>query len=145
MSYPRVSSIKTVQASFDGYFLGGVDRLISLMETSWIQSHALFSQFPSLETLLDRAAVNKTVFKIKYDFVKEPIPRTAFQGMWSKFYEDELGKYASITLVPYGWYSTEWNSIPTSSWQHIQNLIQYWASRIGKFGIWEVLNSKLDN
>ncbi|XWS37793.1 hypothetical protein CRYUN_Cryun19dG0075800 [Craigia yunnanensis] len=110
--------MKTIQASFSALFLGGVDKLVSLMEnsfpelglvkqdcieTSWIQSLLYFGQLPSerLEILLDRAAVSKTLFKVKSDYVKEPIPKIAFEGMWPKFYEEE-GKYAAITLVPYG-------------------------------------------
>ena len=73
------------------------------IEMSWIQSLLYFGQLPSerLEILLDRAAVNKTLFKVKSDYVKEPIPKIAFEGMWPKFYEEE-GKYAAIILIPYG-------------------------------------------
>ncbi|XWS50560.1 hypothetical protein CRYUN_Cryun12cG0097200 [Craigia yunnanensis] len=109
---------KTIQASFSALFLGRVDNLLSLMEKrfpelgvvkqdcvemSWIQSLLYFFQFPTerLEILLDRTAVSKTFFKVKSDYVKEPIPKIVFEGMWPKFYEEE-GNSAIILLVPYG-------------------------------------------
>ncbi|KAK6233695.1 hypothetical protein QUC31_006101 [Theobroma cacao] len=108
----------TIQAAFTALFLGGVDNLISLMEIrfpelgvvkqdciemSWIQSLLYLDQFPieRPEILLDRTAVNKTLFKVKSDYVKEPIPKIVFEGMWQKFYEEE-GKYGIIFLIPYG-------------------------------------------
>ncbi|XVE64194.1 hypothetical protein DITRI_Ditri07aG0082100 [Diplodiscus trichospermus] len=109
---------ETIQASFNALFLGRVDKLISLMENrfpelgivkqdciemSWIQSILAANQFPTdrLDILLDRAAFNKTFFKIKSDYVKEPIPKVGFERMWQKFYEEE-GRNATILLVPYG-------------------------------------------
>ncbi|XP_022737964.1 berberine bridge enzyme-like 18 [Durio zibethinus] len=107
---------KTIQASFAALFLGGVDKLISLMEKrfpelglvkqdciemSWIQSLLYFGQLPTEEILLDRAAVNKTFFKVKSDYVKEPIPKAVFEEVWPKFYEEE-GNYGIILLIPYG-------------------------------------------
>ncbi|XP_022734734.1 berberine bridge enzyme-like 18 [Durio zibethinus] len=109
---------KTIQASFSALFLGRVDKLVSLMEKgfpelglvkqdctemSWIQSAAYFGQIPieRLEVLLDRTAVSKSYFKGKSDYVQEPIPKIAIEGMWPRFYEEE-GTYASINLVPFG-------------------------------------------
>ncbi|XVE64193.1 hypothetical protein DITRI_Ditri07aG0082000 [Diplodiscus trichospermus] len=109
---------ETIQASFIGFFLGRVDKLISLMENrfpelgmvkqdcielSWIQSILAANQIPidRLDILLDRAAVNKTFFKTKSDYVKKPIPKIGFERMWQKFYEEE-GRYGGILLVPYG-------------------------------------------
>ncbi|EOY23139.1 FAD-binding Berberine family protein [Theobroma cacao] len=108
----------TIQAVFAALFLGGVDNLVSLMEKrfpelgvvkqdciemSCIESFLYFGQFPleRLEILLDRTAVNKTLFKVKSDYVKEPIPKIVFEGMWQRFYEEE-GKYGVIILIPYG-------------------------------------------
>ncbi|WRX18495.1 FAD linked oxidase [Theobroma cacao] len=108
----------TIQAVFTALFLGGVDNLVSLMEKrfpelgvvkqdciemSCIESFLYFGQFPleRLEILLDRTAVNKTLFKVKSDYVKEPIPKIVFEGMWQRFYEEE-GKYGVIILIPYG-------------------------------------------
>ncbi|XWS50554.1 hypothetical protein CRYUN_Cryun12cG0096600 [Craigia yunnanensis] len=109
---------KTIQASFSALFLGRVDNLLSLMEKrfpelglvkqdciemSWIQSVLYFGQFPieNSEILLDRTAVSKSFFKVKADYVKEPIPKIVFEGMPRRFYEEE-GRYASINLIPYG-------------------------------------------
>ncbi|XVF09831.1 hypothetical protein REPUB_Repub07fG0130600 [Reevesia pubescens] len=109
---------KTIQASFNALFLGRVDKLISLMEKtfpelglvkqdctemSWIQSVLHFGQFPleNSEILLDRTAVSKSFFKVKADYVREPIPKIVFEGMWQRFYEEE-GTYASINLIPFG-------------------------------------------
>ncbi|XWS50557.1 hypothetical protein CRYUN_Cryun12cG0096900 [Craigia yunnanensis] len=109
---------KTIQASFSALFLGKVDNLLSLMEKrfpelglvkqdcfemSWIQSVLYFGQFPieNSEILLDRTAVSKSFFKVKADYVTEPIPKIVFEGMLRRFYEEE-GRYASINLIPYG-------------------------------------------
>ncbi|KAE8698165.1 Tetrahydrocannabinolic acid synthase [Hibiscus syriacus] len=109
---------ETVQASFTGMFLGPVDELISLtgtrfpelglakqdcIETSWIQG-LYMGQFPNntLENLLNRTEANKSSFKIKSDYVKEPIPKSVFQEIWPKYFNKEEGRYGLITLIPYG-------------------------------------------
>ncbi|KAH9750683.1 Berberine bridge enzyme-like 18 [Citrus sinensis] len=113
---------------FSSLFLGGVDRLLPLMqesfpelglrkddctEMSWIESvHNLagFDKGQSLDLLLDRNArsnglvvksTTKSPFKAKADYVKQPIPENAFEGIYDKFYEEE-GETAFIVLVPYG-------------------------------------------
>ncbi|MBA0621887.1 hypothetical protein Godav_007470, partial [Gossypium davidsonii] len=109
----------TIQASFTSVFLGSIEELIPLMEEkfpelglvkedclemSWAESN-LYSflyvlRSPS-ETLLNRnqkSSISKTFFKAKSDFVKQPIPESAFEGLWSKFYEDEA-KSASMLFV----------------------------------------------
>ncbi|KAK8595664.1 hypothetical protein V6N12_064178 [Hibiscus sabdariffa] len=105
---------ETIQATFSGMFLGRVDELISLMETSfpelglvkqdctetsWIQG-----LFPNntLESLLNRTAVDKTSFKTKSDYVKEPIPESVFAEIWPRYFNEEEGRYGSIVLIPYG-------------------------------------------
>ncbi|KAH9747683.1 Berberine bridge enzyme-like 18 [Citrus sinensis] len=115
-------------AVFSSLFLGGVDRLLPLMqesfpelglkkgdctEMSWIESvHNLagFDKGQSLDLLLDRNArsnglvvksTTKSPFKAKVDYVKQPIPENAFEGIYDKFYEEE-GETAFIVLVPYG-------------------------------------------
>ncbi|XP_007038641.2 PREDICTED: cannabidiolic acid synthase [Theobroma cacao] len=109
---------ETIQAVFRSLFLGGADKLFSLMEKrfpelglvkqeciemSWIQSHLYFSDFPleRSEILLDRTAFTKGFIKVKSDYVKEPIPKIAFEGLWRRFYEEE-GRYAAMNLIPYG-------------------------------------------
>ncbi|MBA0621886.1 hypothetical protein Godav_007470, partial [Gossypium davidsonii] len=112
----------TIQASFTSVFLGSIEELIPLMEEkfpelglvkedclemSWAESN-LYSflyvlRSPS-ETLLNRnqkSSISKTFFKAKSDFVKQPIPESAFEGLWSKFYEDEA-KSASMLFVGFG-------------------------------------------
>ncbi|KAK8595662.1 hypothetical protein V6N12_064176 [Hibiscus sabdariffa] len=109
---------QTYQVSFTGMFLGKSDELVSLMQTSfpelglakqlclettWIQG-LYRGQFPndSLQYLLNRTWAEKEVFKVKSDYVQEPIPESVFQQIWPKFFNEEEGKYANLLLVPYG-------------------------------------------
>ncbi|PON38817.1 Xanthine dehydrogenase C subunit [Parasponia andersonii] len=110
---------KTIQASFNSLFLGGVDKLIPLMqksfpelglvredciEMSWIESVLYFNEFPSgqsPEVLLDRVPLTRLSFKAKSDFVKEPIPENGLEGMWKRLYEEEVGR-AIVIMSPYG-------------------------------------------
>ncbi|KAE8725351.1 FAD-binding Berberine family protein [Hibiscus syriacus] len=109
---------ETVETSFTGMFLGPVNKLIWLtgtrfpelgltkqdcIETSWIQG-LYTGQFPNnnLENLLNRTAANKSWFKIKSDYVKEPIPESVFEEIWPKYFNEEGGRYGSIYLIPYG-------------------------------------------
>ncbi|KAJ4702900.1 cannabidiolic acid synthase-like [Melia azedarach] len=109
----------TMAAVFQSLFLGGIDRLLPLMqqsfpelglvkedctEMSWIQSvlhYAGFQTGDSLEVLLSRNSSTKGFFKIKSDYVKEPIPEYVFQGIYDKFYEKER-QSAFIVFIPYG-------------------------------------------
>ncbi|KAK4254765.1 hypothetical protein QN277_010097 [Acacia crassicarpa] len=107
-----------VTASFNSLFLGGVDRLIPLMnesfpelglqakdciELSWIQSALYFAGYQKgdpLELLLDRITTYKSSFKAKSDFVKEPIPKTALEGVWKRLVEEEA--LALLIMDPFG-------------------------------------------
>ncbi|KAL4351702.1 hypothetical protein GQ457_06G038760 [Hibiscus cannabinus] len=108
----------SIQATFTALFLGRVDKLLSLMaerfpelgvtkqdctEMSWIQSVVYLAQFPGQnpEILLDRNASSKSYFKVKSDYVKQPIPEFVFKGMERWFEEEEI-RNATINLVPYG-------------------------------------------
>ncbi|KAK4440266.1 Tetrahydrocannabinolic acid synthase [Sesamum alatum] len=108
----------TLRASFTALFLGGIDRLIPLMqesfpelglvreactEISWIQSMLYFQGFPldSPELLLNRTQPFVGYFKGKSDYVQKPIPKYGFEGIWKFFYEPE-GKDSDIVLIPYG-------------------------------------------
>lgn len=102
-------------------FLGGSDRLLSLMEksfpelglaredcieTTWVESFLFFNAFPTgapLEVLLDRTPQPSYFLptKIKSDYVKEPIPENVLEGMWEMLHEEEVGM-AIIQLYPYG-------------------------------------------
>ncbi|KAL0442403.1 UNVERIFIED_CONTAM: Cannabidiolic acid synthase [Sesamum latifolium] len=108
----------TISASFSALFLGGIDRLLPLMqesfpelglvrkdctEMSWIQSVLYFQGFPieSPELLLNRTQPFSGYFKGKSDYVKKPIPEYEFEGIWRFFYEPEA-EGSDIVLIPYG-------------------------------------------
>ncbi|XWS48427.1 hypothetical protein CRYUN_Cryun13aG0075700 [Craigia yunnanensis] len=112
---------KTVLASFRSLFLGGIDKLVALMqerfpevglvkedciEMSWIESILYFGriQNESLEILLDRnsrAPLFSPSYKGKSDYVKEPIPEIRLRGLLSRLYEEEA-KSAVIVFFAYG-------------------------------------------
>ncbi|KAG2689498.1 hypothetical protein I3760_09G140400 [Carya illinoinensis] len=110
-------SLKTVQASFNSLFLGGIERLIPLMnesfpelglqaqdcnEMSWIQSVLYFSGYQKgdhLEVLLDRSTLYKSFFKAKSDFVQEPITELILEEIWERFLEEQL---VFIIMDPFG-------------------------------------------
>ncbi|XVF09844.1 hypothetical protein REPUB_Repub07fG0132200 [Reevesia pubescens] len=112
---------RAVIASFSLFFLGSVDELVPLMqekfpelglvkedctEMSWIESILYFGliQNKSLDILLDRtfqSPLFSPAFKIKSDYVKEPIPEIALEGLRSKLYEEEA-ESAGILFVAYG-------------------------------------------
>ncbi|XVF28980.1 hypothetical protein REPUB_Repub15cG0080100 [Reevesia pubescens] len=111
----------TVLASFHASFLGGIDELVSLMqerfpelglvredctEMRWIDSILYMGQLPNetLNVLLDRTLQSPLLspsFKSKSDYVRKPIPEIAFQGLWSRLFEEE-GASASISFIAYG-------------------------------------------
>uniref|UniRef100_A0A7N2LCL1 Uncharacterized protein n=1 Tax=Quercus lobata TaxID=97700 RepID=A0A7N2LCL1_QUELO len=108
---------KTVQASFNSLFLGGVDRLVPLMnesfpelglqaenctEMNWIQSILFLNGFQTsepLEVLLNRKTIYKDFLKAKYDFVKEPISDIGLEGIWKRFLKEER---VFMIMDPYG-------------------------------------------
>ncbi|CAL5410319.1 unnamed protein product [Camellia sinensis] len=110
---------KTIQATFQSLYLGGVDKLIPLMqesfpelgltkqdctEMSWIKSILYFHGFTNgepLEVLLNRTQTSVLYFKAKSDYVKEPIPVTGWEKIWKKFYEEEA-ETAQMIFSPYG-------------------------------------------
>ncbi|KAK7271410.1 hypothetical protein RJT34_27277 [Clitoria ternatea] len=109
---------KTFKATFNSLFLGGIDKLIPLMnesfpelglqakdctEMSWIQSVLFFAGFNKedpLELLLNRTTSYKSSFKAKCDFVKEPIPETGLEGAWKMLLEEDT--IAMLIMEPYG-------------------------------------------
>ncbi|XP_073027868.1 tetrahydroberberine oxidase-like [Primulina eburnea] len=118
----------TIQASFNSLFLGGIDRLLPIMqesfpelglvredctEMSWIQSTLYFAGFPidSREILLNRTQPSVRYFKAKSDYVQNPIPEYGLEGIWRLFYEAEANE-AVLILSPYGGRMDE---IPASS------------------------------
>ncbi|KAF5936593.1 hypothetical protein HYC85_024099 [Camellia sinensis] len=110
---------KTIQATFQSLYLGGVDKLIPLMqesfpelgltkqdctEMSWIKSILYFHGFTNgepLEILLNRTQTSVSYFKAKSDYVKEPILVTGWEKIWKNFYEEEA-ETAQMIFSPCG-------------------------------------------
>ncbi|XP_044478825.1 berberine bridge enzyme-like 18 [Mangifera indica] len=108
----------TIRVTFECLFLGGVDFLVPLMqqslpelglvksdckEMSWIDSILYFGGFEgeSVDVLRNRTPTSFDTFKAKSDYVKEPIPEAAFEGIYERFYEQEA-EGAVMILTPYG-------------------------------------------
>ncbi|KAL2494175.1 FAD-binding Berberine family protein [Forsythia ovata] len=111
-------SKRTIQATFQSQFLGGVNRLLPLMqrsfpelglqredctEMSWIESILYFAGFPieSRDVLLNRTQPNVRYFKAKSDYVQKPISKNGLEGIWKLFFEEEAEE-AEMILSPYG-------------------------------------------
>ncbi|KAL8525146.1 hypothetical protein ACS0TY_014677 [Phlomoides rotata] len=109
---------ETITANFLSLFLGGIDRLLPLMqesfpelqlvredcvEVTWIQSMLLFNEFPidSPQRLLNRSVSLKINFKVKSDYVQKPIPRSGLEGLW-RLYDEPEGDVSAVVMVPYG-------------------------------------------
>ncbi|CAI0545745.1 unnamed protein product [Linum tenue] len=117
---------KTVQANFQALFLGTKDRVIPLMnksfpelglkaenctEGTWADSVLNFAGFkPGVppEVLLDKTQMFKAKFKAKTDFVTEPVPESAFEGIWKMMLEEDV---PIVILEPLG---GKMNKIPES-------------------------------
>ncbi|EEF39180.1 Reticuline oxidase precursor, putative [Ricinus communis] len=108
----------TVRAAFNSLFLGGVDRLLPLMQESfpelglvredcinmsWIESILYFAGFSNspLDILLSRTQPSVRNFKAKSDYVKEPMPETALEGIWERLSEMDVGA-GQLIFSPYG-------------------------------------------
>uniref|UniRef100_A0A6N2N415 FAD-binding PCMH-type domain-containing protein n=1 Tax=Salix viminalis TaxID=40686 RepID=A0A6N2N415_SALVM len=73
-------------------------------EMSWIESVFYIGGFPSnasLDVLLNRTPLSLPKFKAKSDYVKEPMPEIAFQGIWDRFFEEHI-ELSTLILIPYG-------------------------------------------
>ncbi|KAL4387700.1 hypothetical protein GQ457_09G015910 [Hibiscus cannabinus] len=112
---------KTVVASFHASFLGTTDELLPIMqesfpelgltredctEMSWLQSILYMGLLPNetLNILVDRTHQNPLLspsFKSKSDYVTEPMPEGAFEGVWERLLEEEADA-ATISLIAYG-------------------------------------------
>lgn len=111
---------RTIRATFDTLFLGGINRLLHLMqeefpelglrredctEMSWIESVVIGSSFTNgepLEILSNRTAMPKNAFKGKSDFATNPISEEGFEGIWD-FYNNKIeAGMALLVLTPYG-------------------------------------------
>ncbi|XP_048323352.1 monolignol oxidoreductase AtBBE-like 15 [Ziziphus jujuba] len=108
---------KTISTAYNSLFLGDTDRLLKIMEqsfpelglkrkdcteTSWIESVLYIAGYPSgtaPEVLLQGKSTFKNYFKAKSDFVKDPIPETALEGLWKRLLEEDN----PLTIwTPYG-------------------------------------------
>ncbi|KAL8512702.1 hypothetical protein ACS0TY_018992 [Phlomoides rotata] len=131
-------------ASFKAFYLGGVDRLLSLMqesfpelgvvredciEMSWIQSVLYFFGIPldSPENLLNRT-ISKTYVKFKSNYVQAPIPANGIEGIWKFFYEKE-GENSEVIMFPYGGRMAE---IPESEtpYPHRKNILFHMTTEL---------------
>ncbi|XP_057970565.1 tetrahydroberberine oxidase-like [Malania oleifera] len=110
---------RTIQATFSTFFLGGVEKLLPLLqesfpelgvtnedcsEMSWIESVlfvAGFQRGQSLDVLLNRTPTVRAFYKAKSDYVVEPISKIGLEGIWERFYEMEVGA-AQMLLTPFG-------------------------------------------
>ncbi|XP_058721971.1 berberine bridge enzyme-like 22 [Vicia villosa] len=109
---------KRIKAIFNSLFLGGKEKLITIMnssfpelglrlkdcvEMSWIQSTlyiAGYNESDPLELLLNRTTNYKSSFKAKSDYVRKPIPKTGFDGIWRMLRKED--SFAILILEPYG-------------------------------------------
>ncbi|XP_042028359.1 berberine bridge enzyme-like 18 [Salvia splendens] len=114
-----VAKANTITVSFFSLFLGGIDRLLPLVqehfpelglvredciETSWIRSILFHYGFPidsPKEVLLNRTQRSVTNLKGKSNYVQKPIPEHGLEGMWRLFSEEEAAG-ASLVISPYG-------------------------------------------
>ncbi|KAF3975249.1 hypothetical protein CMV_001479 [Castanea mollissima] len=72
-------------------------------EMSWIQSILYFAGFQngqSLEVLLNRTLTVNS-YKAKSDYVRQPIPEAALEGIWPRLFDKEA-QSSVIILNPYG-------------------------------------------
>lgn len=146
---------KAIKASFNSLFLGKIDRLIPLMneifpelglraedcsEMSWVESTIYFAGFPKgspLEVLLDKRQLYKSFFKAKSDFVAEPIPIYALEGIWDRLVEEEI---AIMIMDPFGGKMDEISDseVPFPHRNGVLYNIQYMVK-------WEVIGVKATN
>ncbi|KAI4297172.1 hypothetical protein L6164_037073 [Bauhinia variegata] len=133
---------KTVRATFIALFLGDSKRLLSLMnqefpqlglkdsdciETSWVRTVLFWENMDieePIEILLDRQSRKPVFLKRKSDYVKEPISRDGWEGIWKKMLELED---AVMYFNPYGGRMAEIPAMATAFPHRAGNLwkIQY--------------------
>ncbi|CAN0884641.1 Tetrahydroberberine oxidase [Linum grandiflorum] len=108
------------RARFNSLYLGTPDVLLPLLqhhfpelgatredlvELTWIQSVLYFAGYPtnsSLEVLRSRIPLQpKRNFKGKSDYVVEPIPEHAFEGVWRRILRPEI-EDPEMSFIPYG-------------------------------------------
>ncbi|XP_050222619.1 berberine bridge enzyme-like 17 [Mercurialis annua] len=95
-----IASNGSIEVFFIGQFLGKIDRLLPLMNTSfpelglqrrdchemkWIESILFWAEFPngtSIDVLLDRPPKSPIFLKSKSDYVKDVIPKSSIDEIW---------------------------------------------------------------
>ncbi|KAL9448470.1 hypothetical protein AB3S75_015869 [Citrus x aurantiifolia] len=111
----------TMVCLFTSLFLGGVDRLLPLMqqsfpelgltkedcsEMSFIESIVYLDGFEIRESINADVLINerfvKRFFIGKADFVTVPIPVEALEGAYDLFYEEDPQTYGLLVFFPYG-------------------------------------------
>ena len=111
----------TMVCLFTSLFLGGVDRLLPLMqqsfpelgltkedcrEMSFIESIVYLDGFKIRESINADVLINerfvKRFFIGKADFVTVPIPVEALEGAYDLFYEEDPRTYGLLVFFPYG-------------------------------------------
>lgn len=123
-----VTGETAIATTFTSLFFGSVDRLLTMMqhtfpelgltkqdciEMSWIESVLYFAGFPTntpQDVLLDRTFA-ALVFKVKSDYVKEPMPEVALEGIWKSLFLVDVQR-AQLQFSSYGGRK---NDIPESS------------------------------
>ncbi|KAK9115202.1 hypothetical protein Syun_021999 [Stephania yunnanensis] len=107
----------STQAMFQSLYLGRSDQLLQIVqdrfpelglkredciEMSWVRSTMYFYQLPfngSLSILLERNPTPRDSFKVKSDFVKEPMPESVLREIWTRL--SQVGNPV-ILMAPYG-------------------------------------------
>ncbi|KAL2494173.1 FAD-binding Berberine family protein [Forsythia ovata] len=97
---------RTIQATFQSLFLGGVNRLLPLMQQSFPElglQREDCTEMSWIESILYFAGTQPNVryFKAKSDYVQKPISKNGLEGIWKLFFEEEAEKDEMI-LSPYG-------------------------------------------
>ncbi|KAJ4845018.1 hypothetical protein Tsubulata_041769 [Turnera subulata] len=108
-----------IETTFSSMFLGEVDELLPMMqktfpelglmredciEMTWIESVLYFWGFPrngSLDVLLDRTS-RLPSFKGKSDYVKQPMPEIAWEGIWRRMNQVDVRRRPQLQLTAYG-------------------------------------------
>lgn len=74
------------------------------IETTWIESEvtvAGYTNGESIDVLLNRTPITIGSYKMKSDYVKEPMPVAAFEGIWERLQSEEI-EVGQLLFVPYG-------------------------------------------
>ncbi|KAG4156790.1 hypothetical protein ERO13_D02G019550v2 [Gossypium hirsutum] len=97
---------KTVLATFISLFQGGANEFIPLMQERFPELGLVkedFIEMTWIESLLsNRYSLLPPSFKSKSDYVREPMPEIALQGLWPQLLEVDEGGIAVQNIIAYG-------------------------------------------